>query len=246
MNGAVSGVPFGFRSLLCFVVCIQSVWARPEMYFSERTPHPLFSDHQTQHFHAFVVHRPGEIDTVSTAPKIHLCSREEKKKRLLSVGQSTCAPLGDWKSICDPQHIFWKWPFRMSNEGYANIILHLTHIHEPGGGNQWGLILGFMLEMDAIKQTFSSRYSIDWKSDLDSYFDIDPVEGTISTNELLDRESIAQHNISIVATKLSKYDNEIDRDSRGCRCPSLAIICVKDLTRFYSSQYSIPFCWKGL
>ena len=103
-----------------------------------------------------------------------------------------------------------------------------------------------MLEMDAIIQTFSFRYSIDWKSDLDSYFDIDPVEGTISTNELLDRESIAQHNISIVATKLSKYDNEIDHDSCRRRCPSLAIICVKDLTRFYSSQYSIPFCWKGL
>ncbi|MEQ2200339.1 Cadherin-12, partial [Xenoophorus captivus] len=46
-------------------------------------------------------------------------------------------------------------------------------------------------------------YSIDWKSDLDSYFDIDPVEGTISTNELLDRENIAQHNISVVATKLN-------------------------------------------
>uniref|UniRef100_A0A4W5PVK3 Cadherin domain-containing protein n=1 Tax=Hucho hucho TaxID=62062 RepID=A0A4W5PVK3_9TELE len=40
-------------------------------------------------------------------------------------------------------------------------------------------------------------------SDLDSYFDIDPVEGTISTNELLDTESIAQHNITIVATKLN-------------------------------------------
>lgn len=52
------------------------------------------------------------------------------------------------------------------------------------------------------------RYSIDWKSDLDSFFDIDPVEGTISTNELLDRESIAQHNISIVATKVSKYDSK--------------------------------------
>lgn len=50
-----------------------------------------------------------------------------------------------------------------------------------------------------------SRYSIDWKSDLDSYFDIDPVEGTISTNELLDRETVAQHNVSVVATKLSQY-----------------------------------------
>lgn len=53
--------------------------------------------------------------------------------------------------------------------------------------------------------SLSLRYSIDWKSDLDSYFDIDPVEGTISTNELLDRESVAQHNISVVATKLSEW-----------------------------------------
>lgn len=97
-----------------------------------------------------------------------------------------------------------------------------------------------------LKQTFSFRYSIDWKSDLDSYFDIDPVEGTISTNELLDRESIAQHNISVVATKLSKYDDGIDHASHRWRCPSLAVIRVKDLTRFDSSQYSIPLCWKGL
>ncbi|TRZ00055.1 hypothetical protein DNTS_027780, partial [Danionella cerebrum] len=47
------------------------------------------------------------------------------------------------------------------------------------------------------------RYSIDWKSDLDSFFDIDPVRGTISTNEPLDRESIAQHNITVLATKVN-------------------------------------------
>ncbi|RXM99460.1 Cadherin-12 [Acipenser ruthenus] len=46
-------------------------------------------------------------------------------------------------------------------------------------------------------------YSIDWKSDLDSYFEIDPVEGTIATKELLDRENMAQHNVSIVATKVN-------------------------------------------
>lgn len=67
------------------------------------------------------------------------------------------------------------------------------------------------------KHFLYSRYSIDWKSDLDSFFDIDPVEGTISTNELLDRENIAQHNISVVATKLSEYDNEISYDSFRCR-----------------------------
>lgn len=84
----------------------------------------------------------------------------------------------------------------------------------PGGGITPLLILQFT---PLNKHFLSSRYSIDWKSDLDSYFDIDPVEGTISTNELLDRENIAQHNISVVATKLSEYDNEISYDSFRCR-----------------------------
>uniref|UniRef100_A0A3B5MA51 Cadherin domain-containing protein n=1 Tax=Xiphophorus couchianus TaxID=32473 RepID=A0A3B5MA51_9TELE len=71
-----------------------------------------------------------------------------------------------------------------------------------------GTIIGAVTAQDLDftplnKHFLSSRYSIDWKSDLDSYFDIDPVEGTISTNELLDRENIAQHNISVVATKLN-------------------------------------------
>ncbi|XP_039982580.1 cadherin-12-like isoform X1 [Xiphias gladius] len=66
-----------------------------------------------------------------------------------------------------------------------------------------GTIIGAVTAQDLDAGSSPVRYSIDWKSDLDSYFDIDPVEGTISTNELLDRESIAQHNISIVATKLN-------------------------------------------
>ncbi|XP_062297128.1 cadherin-12-like isoform X4 [Scomber scombrus] len=66
-----------------------------------------------------------------------------------------------------------------------------------------GTIIGAVTAQDLDASSSPVRYSIDWKSDLDSYFDIDPVEGTISTNELLDRENIAQHNISIVATKLS-------------------------------------------
>lgn len=53
---------------------------------------------------------------------------------------------------------------------------------------------------------FSYRYFIDWKNDVDSYFTIDATEGTIATNELLDRESTAQYNFSIIASKVSKYD----------------------------------------
>uniref|UniRef100_A0AAY4A2A1 Cadherin-12 n=1 Tax=Denticeps clupeoides TaxID=299321 RepID=A0AAY4A2A1_9TELE len=66
-----------------------------------------------------------------------------------------------------------------------------------------GLIIGSVTAQDLDVGSSPVRYSIDWKRDLDSFFDIDPVEGTISTNELLDRESIAQHNISIVATKIN-------------------------------------------
>ncbi|XP_062336092.1 cadherin-12-like [Osmerus eperlanus] len=66
-----------------------------------------------------------------------------------------------------------------------------------------GTIIGAVTAQDLDASSSPVRYSIDWKSDLDSYFDIDPVEGTLSTNELLDRESIAQHNIFIVATKLN-------------------------------------------
>ncbi|XP_042624010.1 cadherin-12-like [Cyprinus carpio] len=71
-----------------------------------------------------------------------------------------------------------------------------------------GTIIGAVTAQDLDAGNSPVRYSIDWKSDLDSFFDIDPVRGTISTNELLDRESIAQHNISVVATKVSKYGCE--------------------------------------
>lgn len=52
---------------------------------------------------------------------------------------------------------------------------------------------------------FTYRYFIDWKSDGNSYFTIDGTEGTIATNELLDRESTAQYNFSVIASKVSKY-----------------------------------------
>lgn len=55
---------------------------------------------------------------------------------------------------------------------------------------------------------FIHRYFIDWKSDGDSYFTIDGTEGTIATNELLDRESTAQYNFSIIASKVSKYGTD--------------------------------------
>lgn len=163
------------------------------------------------------------------------------RKPLAQHGQRTCAPLLDWNIYAIlstfPGNDHSKWVMK------AMPTLHYITPNTYTWGqkeNDCGLILWFKMKTDVFKPTFSFRYSIDWKTDLDSYFDIDPVEGTISTNELLDRENIAQHNISVVATKLSKYANEIRYDARRCHCP------LKDLMHVYSSQYSIPSCWKAL
>lgn len=51
---------------------------------------------------------------------------------------------------------------------------------------------------------FSSlRYSIDRHTDLERLFNIDSVNGTITTLKALDREMSKWHNISVVATEIS-------------------------------------------
>ncbi|XP_035295042.1 cadherin-12 isoform X2 [Cricetulus griseus] len=66
-----------------------------------------------------------------------------------------------------------------------------------------GTIIGAVTAQDLDVGNSAVRYFIDWKSDGDSYFTIDGTEGTIATNELLDRESTAQYNFSIIASKVS-------------------------------------------
>lgn len=68
--------------------------ARKKMHSTERTSYPLFSDTKPA-FYSAVVHRPWEIDTVSAAPKMNLCS---PRKPLAQRGQSTRAPLLDWNA----------------------------------------------------------------------------------------------------------------------------------------------------
>ncbi|XP_059272455.1 cadherin-12 isoform X2 [Mustela nigripes] len=66
-----------------------------------------------------------------------------------------------------------------------------------------GTIIGAVTAQDLDVGSSAVRYFIDWKSDGDSSFTIDGTEGTIATNELLDRESTAQYNFSIIASKVS-------------------------------------------
>ncbi|XP_058420287.1 cadherin-12 isoform X2 [Diceros bicornis minor] len=66
-----------------------------------------------------------------------------------------------------------------------------------------GTIIGAVTAQDLDVGSSAVRYFIDWKSDGDSYFTVDGTEGTIATNELLDRESAVQYNFSIIASKVS-------------------------------------------
>ncbi|XP_074135187.1 cadherin-12 isoform X4 [Sminthopsis crassicaudata] len=66
-----------------------------------------------------------------------------------------------------------------------------------------GTIIGAVTAQDLDVGSSAIRYFIDWKSDGDNYFTIDGTEGTIATNELLDRESTPQYNLSIIASKIS-------------------------------------------
>ncbi|KAG9479402.1 hypothetical protein GDO78_012857, partial [Eleutherodactylus coqui] len=66
-----------------------------------------------------------------------------------------------------------------------------------------GTIIGAVTAQDLDIGSSPVRYYIDEKSDMNNNFAVDPIEGTIATNELLDRESTAQFNISIITSKIS-------------------------------------------
>ncbi|KAJ4936602.1 hypothetical protein JOQ06_001191 [Pogonophryne albipinna] len=66
-----------------------------------------------------------------------------------------------------------------------------------------GTIVGSVTAQDLDASSSAVRYSLEWQTESDSCFDIDTVEGTISTNDFLDRETADQHIITVVATKVS-------------------------------------------
>ncbi|KAM5157793.1 cadherin-12 isoform 2-T2 [Mantella aurantiaca] len=69
-----------------------------------------------------------------------------------------------------------------------------------------GTIIGAVTAQDLDIGTSPVRYDILYSldaNDMNNNFSVDPIEGTIATSELLDRESTAQFNLSIIASKIS-------------------------------------------
>ncbi|XP_056598950.1 cadherin-12a [Triplophysa dalaica] len=66
-----------------------------------------------------------------------------------------------------------------------------------------GIIVGAVTAEDLDVGNSPIRYSIEWRTNSENHFDIDPIEGTLSVNDALDRERNAEHNVTVVATKVN-------------------------------------------
>ncbi|XP_043575577.1 cadherin-12-like isoform X2 [Chiloscyllium plagiosum] len=94
-----------------------------------------------------------------------------------------------------------------------------------------GSIIGAVTAQDSDVSNSPVRYSIDENTDQERYFTIDEIDGTIATNDVLDREDISQYNISVVARKVSNPD-------LVSKVP--VTIQVLDVNE-YAPEFSVPY-----
>ncbi|XP_068998297.1 cadherin-7-like [Embiotoca jacksoni] len=80
------------------------------------------------------------------------------------------------------------------------------------------------------------RYSIDRKTDVDRYFDIDSSSGLITTNRRLDREISVLHNITVVATEI------LDKSQVGKAVVLVSVTDVNDNAPSFAIEYQTFVC----
>ncbi|XP_040002742.1 cadherin-7-like isoform X2 [Xiphias gladius] len=80
------------------------------------------------------------------------------------------------------------------------------------------------------------RYSIDRRSDVDRYFNIDSSSGLIRTDRPLDREIVAVHNITVLATE------SLDRSQVGKAVVLVSVTDVNDNPPRFAIEYQMFVC----
>ncbi|XP_074545543.1 cadherin-7-like [Halichoeres trimaculatus] len=80
------------------------------------------------------------------------------------------------------------------------------------------------------------RYSIDRKSDMQRYFNIDSLSGLITTARPLDREAVALHNISVLATEI------LDLSQVGKTVVLISVTDVNDNAPSLAKDYETFVC----
>uniref|UniRef100_A0A7N8WQC1 Cadherin-7-like n=1 Tax=Mastacembelus armatus TaxID=205130 RepID=A0A7N8WQC1_9TELE len=80
------------------------------------------------------------------------------------------------------------------------------------------------------------RYSIDRRSDVERYFDIDSSSGVIRTARPLDRETIALHNITVIATE------GLHQSQVGKAVVLITVMDVNDNAPSFAMEYQMFIC----
>uniref|UniRef100_A0A8D0G6Q3 Cadherin 11 n=1 Tax=Sphenodon punctatus TaxID=8508 RepID=A0A8D0G6Q3_SPHPU len=88
------------------------------------------------------------------------------------------------------------------------IFLSPSYVLEVHENAEPGAFVGRVHAKDPDAANSPIRYSIDPHSNLDRYFSINPEDGLIKTTKPLDREEIAWHNISVLATEFHNRHQE--------------------------------------
>ncbi|XP_054915428.1 cadherin-10a isoform X1 [Poeciliopsis prolifica] len=106
---------------------------------------------------------------------------------------------------------------------------YIIEVHEDTAA---GSFVGIVLARDPDAENKPVKYSIDRHTDLERLFNIDSVNGTITTLKSLDREMSKWHNISVVATEISNFLPQVLKQlSSVLKYVTKFIFCVSDNPR---------------
>uniref|UniRef100_A0A8C8FVQ4 Cadherin-10 n=1 Tax=Oncorhynchus tshawytscha TaxID=74940 RepID=A0A8C8FVQ4_ONCTS len=113
---------------------------------------------------------------------------------------------------------------------------YIIEVHEDTAA---GSFVGVVSARDPDADNNSVKYSIDRHTDLERLFNIDSVNGTITTLKGLDREMSKWHNISVVAT-------EISNPRQTTRVPVfIKVLDVNDNAPEFAMYYETFVCENG-
>nr|XP_046264197.1 cadherin-7-like [Scatophagus argus] len=99
-----------------------------------------------------------------------------------------------------------------------------------------GTDVGSVLAHDPDATNSPVRYSIDRKSDMERYFNIDSSSGVITTIRPLDRENIALHNITVLATESG------DQSQVGKAVVLISVRDINDNAPSFAIEYETFVC----
>ncbi|KAG7219151.1 hypothetical protein INR49_006310 [Caranx melampygus] len=115
---------------------------------------------------------------------------------------------------------------------FSSVISHMEISEAAAVGTDVGSVSAY----DPDKTRSPVRFSIDLRSDKQRFFTIDSSSGLIRTNQPLDREISALHNITVLATK------SLDPSQVGKAVVLVSVMDVNDNAPTFAMEYQLLVC----